>query len=214
MKYRVTISTLLLFVTASFTATAQCPSDKRQWDIAVSHGFLTGDQVADQITTNDNASASSGGKTQTYNSGATFLTIRYFVYNRLAFGITGGITDERGQTTATYTPSLILSTYKQRITTIAPELYYIYFFGKYFEGYTLVGVGPSFISNTTVTNANGTVAGGTATTSRDAFKVQYTPIGIRFGGRLGGFLELGIGYKGVVNAGLSFKLGPSCWWRG
>jgi opacity protein-like surface antigen len=36
--------------------------------------------------------------------------------------------------------------------------------------------------------------------------LQVTPFGIRFGKQVGGFMEIGFGYKGWVNAGLSVKL--------
>ena len=36
--------------------------------------------------------------------------------------------------------------------------------------------------------------------------IQICPIGISFGGKLRGFAELGFGYKGIFNGGLSLKL--------
>lgn len=36
--------------------------------------------------------------------------------------------------------------------------------------------------------------------------LQLTPLGIRFGRKLGGFAEIGYGYKGLVNMGISLKL--------
>ncbi|MCD6597810.1 MAG: outer membrane beta-barrel protein, partial [Bacteroidales bacterium] len=38
------------------------------------------------------------------------------------------------------------------------------------------------------------------------FGFQVNPVGIRFGRTVGGFVELGYGYKGVLNFGLSVKL--------
>ncbi len=35
---------------------------------------------------------------------------------------------------------------------------------------------------------------------------QINAIGIRFGDQIGGYLELGYGYKGIINAGISFQL--------
>ena len=32
----------------------------------------------------------------------------------------------------------------------------------------------------------------------------YSPFGLRFGGNVGGFIEVGIGYKGVFNGGVSY----------
>jgi outer membrane protein W len=213
MKYCSFYIVLILLIACSFASKGQCPSDKRQFDIIINQGFITGDQLADQVKANDNASAGSGGKSETYNSGATFITVRYFLYNRLAFGFAGGINNVRGQYTDSYHPSLIISTYKQSNTTIAAEFYYIYFFRKYLEVYTFLGVGPSFTTTTTAVDATLFAPATTVIENRDELKLQYTPIGIRLGGRIGGFAELGIGYKGIFNAGISVKLGPSCWWK-
>lgn len=197
----------------SHACIAQCPSNKGQLDISVSQGIITSDQVAQQFTTGDNTNSSGNNKKLTYNSGATFFSIRYFMYNRLALGISGGITNERGQYTDRTNPSFITSTYKQGITTYAIELYYIYTFRKYFEVYTLIGAGPSFTKTGTTTFTTPNATGAVTNTSDNNLKAQYSPIGIRFGGRLGGFLELGVGYKGVINGGISYKLGRSCWWK-
>ena len=38
------------------------------------------------------------------------------------------------------------------------------------------------------------------------FNLHISPIGVRFGKMVGGFVEIGWGYKGIINAGLSVKL--------
>ena len=37
--------------------------------------------------------------------------------------------------------------------------------------------------------------------------VQITPIGASFGGRFSYYFELGIGYKGLINTGFSYRIG-------
>lgn len=192
----------------SLISNGQCPSNKAQLEVAVSYGIITGSQVADRFNNTDN----SDGKTRTYNSGNSFITVRYFLFNRLALGLSGGITNEKGQYTDRTNPSLISSTYKASYTTIAVELYYIYSFRKRLEIYTLAGAGPSFTTIQTTTYL-GVTTGVTTTNKEDKIKVQYTPIGVRYGGRLGGFLEIGIGYKGLINGGISYKFGSPCWWK-
>jgi len=192
----------------------QCPSNKGQLDVSVSYGVITGDQVAQQFSTGDNANSSGNNKTLTYNSGATFFSARYFLFNRLAIGLCYGVTNERGQYADRTNPSFIASTYKQGITTIAMELYYIYSFRKYFEVYTLLGIGPAFINTQTTAYAAPNATGVITTAAENNLKAQYSPIGVRFGGKLGGFVELGIGYKGVISGGVSYKFGRPCWWKG
>ena len=213
MKYLCSFIVLLALITVPFAAGAQCPSNKGQFEIAISHGFITGDQLADEIKARDNESAGSGGKSETYNSGATFVTLRYFFFNRLALGIASGMNSVKGQYTDSYNPSLITSTFTQSNTTVAAELYYIYFFRKYLEVYTLFGIGPQFSSTNTTVNANAYTPESSNRISSDVLKLQYTPLGVRIGGRIGAFAELGIGYKGIFNVGASFRLGPSCWWH-
>ena len=195
----------MVTLAAGFACGAQCPSDKRQLEVTASYGIISGSQLTNGLSENH--------QTLTYNSGAAFITARYFLYNRLAVGMAGGEAAENGQFSNPYNPSTITSTYKQTVTTIAAELYYVYLFRKYLELYTFFGIGPGFASTTTITNPTSVNAGNTTVQAHDALRAQYTPIGIRAGGRLGLFGELGLGYKGVLNAGISFKFGPSCWWK-
>jgi hypothetical protein len=41
--------------------------------------------------------------------------------------------------------------------------------------------------------------------ARNHFNLQISPIGIRIGTNLGGFVELGYGYKGILNAGMNYR---------
>jgi len=200
-----TLPIIILFTAVSITGYGQCPSNKGQLEIAASYGSVTSDQV--NIGTVENT------KTLTYNSGIAFVTARYFLYSCLAVGFAGGSTNERGQYADAFNPKIITSTFKQGVTTIALEVYYVYTFRKYVEVYTFIGAGPAFTTVITVTNPTLYTPGNTITTSSDGLKAQYTPIGVRVGGRLGGFAELGFGYKGLINAGISYKFGRPCWWK-
>lgn len=138
--------------------------------------------------------------------------MRYFFFNRLAFGLTCGFLSESGKYTDPYNPSYTPGTYTKHTTVAAFEVYYIYMFRKYMELYTLAGIGPSFSNMNIDVNQPGG-SGSTNIETQNVVKVQYTPIGIRYGGKLGAYAELGIGYKGVFNAGISYKLGPGSWWK-
>ena len=37
------------------------------------------------------------------------------------------------------------------------------------------------------------------------FNAHFTPVGARFGKEFGGFVEIGYGYKGILNAGVSYR---------
>ncbi len=45
------------------------------------------------------------------------------------------------------------------------------------------------------------------------FTGHITPFGIRIGRKLGGFLELGLGYKGLFNGGLSYRFSTKHWFE-
>ncbi len=186
----------------------QCPSNRSQFEITASYGLIRGSQFTDNLS----SSGTSGGKTITSASGNAFLSGRYFLFNRLALGFSGGTATEKGHYTDRTDPSIISSTYSTTYTTVAMELYYIYYFRKYLEVYTLAGFGPTFTSVNTITDHTPNPST-TVTTRQDKVTAQYTPAGIRIGGRLAGFIELGIGYKGLINGGISYKFGSPCWWR-
>ena len=150
-----------------------------------------------------------GNKTITRYPETTFFTTRYFIYNRLAIGCALGLGAEHGTYSNGPTPGYAHGSYNVNNTTLAFEVYYIYFFRKYLEVYTYAGIGPSFISKQEM----GSPGFDALSYKTEIVKAQYTPAGIRFGGRIGGYAELGYGYKGMVNLGISFKIGPSCWWK-
>ena len=200
----------LLFVITA--ARAQCPSYKYQPELLLNYGYATGNEVIANV---NEAIKGVGRKRteQTYSSGPAFVTIRYYVYSCMAFGFTGGYNNQKGATIdVAGSLALTTSTYNNKVVTIALETYYIYKFRKYVDLYTYFGFGPSFTTKETdvlVTPVNSVAS--TTTTRTDAFSLHYTPLGVRFGGRLGGFAEIGMGYKGLFSTGLSFRFGrPWC----
>jgi hypothetical protein len=120
-----------------------------------------------------------------------------------------GLSSEQGNLIDPNTATKAFS-YNVNTQTVAVELYYVYYFRKYLEVYTFAGAGPEFSS--TATKAT-TLNGETTNLKNDKFKAQYTPLGLRLGGRFGVYAEVGYGYKGLVNTGVSFKLGPASWWK-
>ncbi len=202
---------LLLAVAATNSAYGQCPSNKRQLDISVSYGVISTDQVFG--VANDDGATVSGQKTLTNTPGSPFITARYFFFNRLAFGLACGVLSESGKYVDTYNPLNTPGTYSKHTTVAAFEVYYIYMFRKNMELYTLAGIGPSFSNTNIDVNQQGGSSSSTNAQTLNVMKVQYTPIGIRYGGKLGAYAEVGIGYKGVFNAGVSYKLGPGSWWK-
>ena len=54
-------------------------------------------------------------------------------------------------------------------------------------------------------NADFTTSSDIEDTNDSYFNFQVNAVGLRFGKALGGFVELGVGYRGYVNAGLSYQ---------
>lgn len=71
--------------------------------------------------------------------------------------------------------------------------------GRVAQLYSGVGLGASFYRSEGRSSAREEVF----TDNRTFFSFQVTPIGVRFGRAVGGHLELGFGYKGLINIGLS-----------
>lgn len=71
--------------------------------------------------------------------------------------------------------------------------------GRVVQLYSGIGLGASFYQSEGRSSAREEVF----TDSRTFFSFQLTPIGMRIGRAVGAHLELGFGYKGLINLGLS-----------
>ena len=90
------------------------------------------------------------------------------------------------------------------VTTLAVEVKPIYYNGKLIELYGFAGLGARYYSEKLTSGENNTYG---KTDSYPTFlpNTQWTPIGVHVGKKLSGFLELGVGYKGLINGGISYK---------
>jgi len=200
MKYILTF-----LIICAITSTAISQTFKGQSEFSASYGINSFQQSLQ--------GGIGGGSEVTEITSATpnlFLTYRYYLSNRFAIGITIGT---QQFTTASYDPyytgvsNLPYKTDAYNYTTVTAEFLYNYLNRHWVRLYTYIGVGCSFYkkniweysgpNNAPWTNTSGNQA---------AFNMQYVPIAISVGGRLSGFAELGIGYKGFLNAGISYRL--------
>ncbi|NDV47373.1 hypothetical protein D0T49_09980 [Paludibacter sp. 221] len=92
--------------------------------------------------------------------------------------------------------------FKKRHYTLAAEADFIYLNFDRFKMYALAGVGATLYGLTYTSAINGEKDNNTT----PYFTFQVTPIGIRYGERFGGFLEVGFGYRGILNAGIFVRL--------
>ena len=83
--------------------------------------------------------------------------------------------------------------------TFAVEADYKYFAREKFSIYALGGIGMT-LYNLKYKDQNDKARNGSDTDPY--FTFQITPLGLKYGRNYGGFVEMGFGYRGVINAGL------------
>lgn len=84
--------------------------------------------------------------------------------------------------------------------TIAAEADYRYIKKEKFHLYSGLGLGYTFSNETLMP-----ITGSEKKTSSGNFDFQIIGIGARYGSNVGGFMELGFGYKGIICAGFFFR---------
>jgi len=152
-----------------------------------------------------------------YNSaisktGNIFASYSYFLTSRLAVGLTLGtefvsFNHYTNQDQPLVGPvSYPAGTYRANVTTLAFELKPIYYNGRLVQLYGLFGVGGRHYSEKMVSSDNLLISPSDNYTAPWFLNTQWTPIGVHVGKTLSGFLEFGIGYKGLINGGISYKL--------
>ena len=92
---------------------------------------------------------------------------------------------------------------KRRYMTFAVEPKFNYLAKPAFQIYGYLGLGVTVVKFGNVTKfANNDQP--EAEKQLPYFNAHLTPIGMRFGKEFGGFVEFGYGYKGIMNAGISY----------
>jgi opacity protein-like surface antigen len=86
--------------------------------------------------------------------------------------------------------------------TLALEAEYDYIRSGKFTMYGLAGIGGTLYTLSYEDHNNNSLNDSNA---NPYVAFQVTPIGLRFGKNIGGFLEFGFGYRGIVNAGMFVK---------
>jgi len=144
----------------------------------------------------------------TAKSGDFFLSYSYCLSRRLAIGLTAGTEFVSFGHYANYDPpgaGELMGSFKASVTTAAFELKPIYYNGRLMQLYGFFGLGARYYAEKLVSGENNT-PGKTDDFPSLFINTQWTPIGFHIGKTLSGFLEFGIGYKGLINAGISYKL--------
>lgn len=135
-------------------------------------------------------------------SGIAMLTYRRVSKSEMFFwGVAAGYNSTKGEVYYLGNPEGELS---RSFITVAVEGHYRYQNLKKVQLYSGIGLGYS-IGTETLTPPTGSEKG-PSSGSINRLAYQINVMGIRIGNNIGGFIELGYGYKGIVNVGLSIQL--------
>jgi len=135
-----------------------------------------------------------------------FLTLKHYFPNHLGLGITTGLFFDKGDYVAwDHDNSHNIGPYTRTSFIVSPELEVPYYIQHGLKLYMVVGLGARF-SSANISDLSTAYAPYTHPEPNVVIPaLQYTPIGVRFGTGIGGFAELGWGYKGIINAGFFMK---------
>lgn len=185
------ILSALLLLSAITSAFAQ---DKGKSIIAFSYGLLpTEDIIADALRTRLNAFPGKH-KSMRPEHGAISVSYKYHMTDKFALG-----------GSSTYNPNADVNGYmfqnlrhndRQTLTTTVEGTFF-WLQRKHFQLYSLAGAGLFAKKIARDRQGSYTWYGHT---------MQVSPAGIRFGDGAGVFIEVGYGYKGFLNGGLSWKI--------
>ena len=168
--------------------------DQGRSEISASYSILPSENTLGNIWLGFSNKGPQGNRNLTLRRGAFFATYKYFITDRIAVGAATGFNRYANESNFRYTDFTGLNA--QTVTT-AGEVTWIYFKKPAIKLYAMAGLG-FYTMRASVDNYH------TATTTNGA-SMQIIPIGIRFGKKMGVFTELGYGYKGIINTGVSVK---------
>ncbi len=214
LKRAMTILVILTLAAAFLPATVSAQT--RHHDLSLSYGVGTLDQVADALTDILTIILTFGtyGKQNAEYSGTPFLTYRYTPRGGkigdahppatgFGIGFAIGTYSANGDLTLLGEPS---GTFKENNYIAAVEFDYRWISGRSFQLYSGAGVGVRIRRGTyslapPIGVESITPSEQTLTKALPTFHINA--LGFRFGRQIGFFAELGAGYKGLFNAGLS-----------
>lgn len=198
MKFLFILSASIILLIA--TSNNKLFAQDSKHDISVSYGVLTNDQFLDFYSDLFIDIFTLGYETtdNTKELGGIFITYKNIAH-KFNWGITAGY-DAILSSDIKDKDTLVGKGYSNRIT-IALEGDYRYINKDIFQMYSGLGLGYTFRKDTYNPDI-----GPEQTNNINHFNFQLTAVGVRFGKSLGGFMELGFGYKGILNFGLSYQL--------
>ena len=185
---------------------AMAQSKKGDFEVNASWGYLSMPEIDGIASTAFSYLATLGTYCSDSKSftGAIAVAGKYYVTNRINVGLALTYEQEKREPwsriggTESKLGDIRIGSY-----SIMPSASVIYLNKKYIQLYGDVAVGVG-IQNERFTAQKGTSVKNDSNTST-YFAFQFSPVGVRVGGRLAGFAEYGVGYKGCILAGISYR---------
>ncbi len=193
MNRKFLLSAFLLFCSAG----AAFAQQKGSSDISVTVGAATSTDLAN-LFTNIIAESFTGGaySTKNFKAGPTFgLTYRYAIVNRWMVQADGFY---QKMSEDLYVNNEKNGDLKYSYITVGLGTDYRYISKEYFQMYS--GAAVAYTSESIDYAGQGEAPKGDG-----FFNYQLTAAGFRVGKKLAGFAELGFGYKGIANVGVSYQ---------
>lgn len=182
------------------TISLQAQDRLKHHEISVGYGFLgTSEMIG--IFSDVLATAITGGnysKTDNKWSGNLIAAYKFTPTNRFGLGLTYAHTRNTAAINIHDVPTGKSTT---NYHTIAAEAQYNYINRTFFRLYAVVGAGITSFTEKYEPNT-----GSAEKNTAGHFNFQVSPVGVKFGNRIGGMAEVGFGYKGLFNAGLFVRI--------
>lgn len=192
------LRSVMILILAAFLLTTAGFGQTRKHDISLSYGVLSIDQLTDILTDVLTIVVTFGlfSKDTIKYTGVPFLTYHYSSNSRFGFGFAVGGYSSRGELYVTGVADPV-GNFKERNYIGAAELDCRWIMREGFQLYSGAGFGVRFRRGTY------NDADDTDKVSKVLPTFHLNAIGLRVGGKVGFFAELGAGYKGVLCAGIN-----------
>ena len=193
-KHLIIISLLLVF---SATIFAQ---DKKH-EIVLGYGIMTNYGIEEVIINITCVIVTFGLYDIEYESGtgAFLFGYRYFPIEKFSIGIDGAYTKIKDVVKSHDT--IVVGNINKHFYTLAPYAANYYIKKKKIRVYSGIMLGYTFGKDNYKSNDGAEENG-----NYGRIAYQLNAIGVRFGTKVGGYVEIGYGYKGMLNFGLSVTL--------
>ncbi len=187
---------VVVLTLAAFVLTGAGFGQTRRHDLSLSYGVLSIDQITDVFTDVVTIVITLGtfGKDEVKYTGVPFLSYHTSRNDRFGFGAAFGGYNASGLLRV---GDSTVGDFKESNYIGAVELDYRWVMRPGFQLYSGVGFGVRYRRGTYVAGEE------TDTLNKVLPTFHVNALGLRFGNNVGFFIELGGGYKGALNAGLS-----------